>query len=115
LKVQIARFSRNVALRTTDLVQLRKLLTTFKKKRDEGDRDPDLLRNLRQEIFPDLPPLNETLGPEELKKKLESLVRKHKEIERMKRRYLKSKGIDPGAKAARDKSAGESSIEDEEE
>lgn len=90
-------------------MQLRKLLTTFKRKRDDGDTDPDLLRNLRQEIFPELPPLNETLGPEELKKKLASLAEKRKEIESMKRKLLRSRGIDP------DEGKNEGAIEDEEE
>lgn len=94
-------------------MQLRKLLTTFKKKRDEGDKDPDLLRNLRQDIFPELPPLNETLGPEELKEKLSSLAEKRKEIESMKRKLLRAKGIDPKA-TAQDKSTADSRIEDEE-
>lgn len=73
-------------------MQLRKLLTAFKTKRDEGDKDPDLLRNLRQDIFPELPPLNETLGPEELKAKLASLADKRKEIEAMKQKLKRAKG-----------------------
>lgn len=80
-------------------MQLRKLLTTFKKTRESGNKDPDLLRNLRKEIFPELPPLNETLGPEELKEKLASLAEKQKEIDSMKRRLMRAKGIDPEASA----------------
>lgn len=96
-------------------MQLRKLLTTFKKKRDEGDKDPDLLRNLRQDLFPELPPLNETLGPEELKQKLTDLTEKRKEIESMKRKLLRAKGINPNATAAQDKFSAAAGIEDEEE
>ena len=77
--------------------------------RDDGDKDPDLLRNLRQDIFPELPPLNDTLGPEELKTKLASLVEKRKEIESIKRRLLKAKDVS-GLDSVRDKST----IEDEE-
>jgi hypothetical protein len=96
-------------------VQLRKLLTTFKRKRDEGDKDPDLLRNLRQDIFPELPPINETLGPEELKEKLAMLAQKRKDIESMKRKLLRSRGVNPDATAAAGKATDEGAITDEEE
>jgi hypothetical protein len=68
------------------IMQLRKLLTTFKEEREKGNEDPQLLRKLRQDIFPELPPLNETVGPEELKEKILGLQKKREEIEAMKRK-----------------------------
>jgi uncharacterized coiled-coil protein SlyX len=67
-------------------MQLRKLLATFKKKRDEGDEDPKLLQNLRREYFPHLPEINASTDSGVLKENLKILSEKREQLEGIKRK-----------------------------
>eukprot|EP00892_Ulva_mutabilis_P009550 jgi/Ulvmu1/6968/UM033_0025.1 len=79
----------------TSSTRLRKLLATFKKKRQDGDQDPELLAKLRKEHFPDLPDVNASLATGDIKDKLQMLSQKRKQLEILKR---KLEGLKQGRK-----------------
>lgn len=74
---------------------MRKLLATFKKKRQEGDKDPELLAKLRKEHFPNLPDVNTSMGAADVKEKLKMLSEKRQHLEVLKR---KLQGMKEGRK-----------------
>lgn len=76
-------------------MQLRKLLATFKKKREEGDKDPELLTKLRKEHFPHLPDVNASMDADDVKAKLKYLSEKREQLEVLKR---KLQGMKEGRK-----------------
>jgi hypothetical protein len=59
---------------------------TFKEKRDAGDTDPELLRKLRHEFFPEVPEHNGTLAVGDLKDRLQVLAEKREQLEALKRK-----------------------------
>lgn len=67
-------------------LQLRKLLATFKRKRQEGDQDPELLVKLRKEHFPNLPEVNASIDNGDIKDKLRVLSEKRQQLEGLKRK-----------------------------
>lgn len=67
-------------------MQLRKLLATFKKKRQEGDKDPELLVKLRNEHFPNLPEVNASMDAADIKDKLRVLAEKRQQLQGLKRK-----------------------------
>lgn len=52
-------------------VQLRSLFAKYTEERGTGNEDPELLQKLRADIFPELPPLNQTLLAERRQQVLE--------------------------------------------
>jgi hypothetical protein len=63
------------------VLQLRQLLDEYKDKRANGNRDPDLLRNLRKHHFPELPDVNTTDASDELKERLAKIAETRQQID----------------------------------
>jgi hypothetical protein len=86
-------------------MQLRKLLDEYKEKRARGDRDPDLLRNLRKQHFPELPDVNITGPSDELKDRLAKIAETRRHIEMLRQQLAEWQ-------ASKNEEANQAKIED---